>query len=102
MKVDGARAVVIGLGRSGVAAARLLANRGARVVAADSSRREKLSKEALSLEGIGVELAPGSHGESALANADFAVISPGVPSFAALAAFEKSGREAIGEMELAS
>jgi UDP-N-acetylmuramoylalanine--D-glutamate ligase len=102
MKVDGARAVVIGLGRSGVAAARLLANKGARVVAADSSGREKLSKEALSLESMGIELAPGSHGESALALADLAVVSPGVPSFAALEAFEKSGREVIGEMELAS
>jgi UDP-N-acetylmuramoylalanine--D-glutamate ligase len=102
MNLKGRRAVVIGLGRSGVAAARLLLGKGASVVAADASPREKFSKEARALELIGIELAPSSHGEAALANADLAVISPGVPSFAALESFEKSGREVIGEMELAS
>ncbi|HVY46317.1 MAG TPA: UDP-N-acetylmuramoyl-L-alanine--D-glutamate ligase [Minicystis sp.] len=102
MQVDGRRAVVIGLGRSGVAAARLLLAKGARVVAADASPREKFSKDALALEAEGAELAPGSHGEAALSAADFVVVSPGVPSFAALVDFERSGREVIGEMELAS
>jgi UDP-N-acetylmuramoylalanine--D-glutamate ligase len=102
MDVKGKRAVVIGLGRSGVAAARLLLGKGASVVAADAAPREKFSREARALELIGIELAPGSHGEAAFAGADLVVISPGVPSFPALEAFEKSGREVIGEMELAS
>src|SRR5262245_58176821 len=102
MNVRGKRVVVIGLGRSGVAAARLLLSNGAEVVGVDAAPRDKLSKDALSLQRYGAEIEPKSHGEGALPYADFAVISPGVPSFAALEVFEKSGREVISEMELAS
>jgi UDP-N-acetylmuramoylalanine--D-glutamate ligase len=103
MKLSGARVVVVGLGRSGVASARLLAAKGATVVAADTAPRENFSQAALDLEThLHVELAPGSNGEAALASADLCVVSPGVPSFPELEAFEKSGREVIGELELAS
>jgi hypothetical protein len=51
MDVSGRTAVVVGLGRSGVAAASLLLDRGARVVAADALLREKASPAALALGG---------------------------------------------------
>src|SRR4051812_44667737 len=102
MDVRKRTAVVIGLGRSGVAAARLLLAKGARVVATDASAREKLSAEALGLEKLGARLAVGGHDMAAFEGADFAVISPGVPSFPALDAFERTGREVIGELELGS
>ncbi|MFT3771158.1 MAG: UDP-N-acetylmuramoyl-L-alanine--D-glutamate ligase [Minicystis sp.] len=102
MDVNGKTAVVIGLGRSGVAAANLLLGRGARVVANDSGARKKLSPEAIALEAKGATIVAGGHPESMFAGADFVVISPGVPSFPALEAFEKSGREVIGELELSS
>lgn len=95
-------AIVIGLGRSGVAAASLLLARGARVIATDAAPREKLSPEALALAQKGAEIVAGGHPEEIFARADLVIISPGVPSFPALEAFEKSGREVIGEMELAS
>lgn len=96
------RAIVIGLGRSGVAAANLLLDRGARVVATDAAPRERLSEAAIALEKRGAELALGGHDPAIFALADLVVISPGVPSFPALEAFEARGGEVIGEMELAS
>ena len=54
------------------------------------------------LEENGVELVLGGHPETLFANADFAVVSPGVPAFPALRAFESSGHEVIGELELRS
>jgi UDP-N-acetylmuramoylalanine--D-glutamate ligase len=102
MDVSGKTAIVIGLGRSGIAAADLLLARGAKVIASDSAPRERASAAALGLEAKGAELALGGHPDAIFARADFVVISPGVPSFPALDAFEASGREVIGEMELAS
>jgi UDP-N-acetylmuramoylalanine--D-glutamate ligase len=102
MDVRGKTAIVIGLGRSGVAAARLLLARGATVSANDAAPLEKWSEDARALEEAGAALVPGGHHHADFANADFVVISPGVPSFAALDAFEATGREVIGEMELAS
>jgi UDP-N-acetylmuramoylalanine--D-glutamate ligase len=102
MDVAGKTAVVVGLGRSGVAAATLLLDRGARVVATDVTPRERASAAAIALEERGATLAFGGHPDAIFAGADFVVVSPGVPSFPALEAVERSGREVIGELELAS
>jgi len=102
MDVQGKRAIVVGLGRSGVAAARLLLARGARVTGTDAAVRERLSQDALALESAGAVLSVGGHDPALFAAADLVVISPGVPSFAALEDFEQRGGEVIGEMELAA
>ena len=102
MDLRGRSAVVIGLGRSGVAAANLLLARGARVCVTDASPRDQLGDAAIALENKGAELVAGGHPEAIFARADLVIISPGVPSFPALERFEQSGREVIGEMELAS
>jgi UDP-N-acetylmuramoylalanine--D-glutamate ligase len=102
MDVSGRTAVVVGLGRSGVAAASLLLDRGARVVATDAAPREKTSAAALALADRGATLALGGHSDALFETADLAVISPGVPSFPAIEAFERRGHEVIGEVELAS
>ncbi len=94
--------LVIGLGRSGIAAARLCLSKGARVTVTDSAPRERLSKNALTLETEGVTIVAGGHPDSLFDGLDLVVISPGVPSFAALDAWERAGGEVIGEMELAS
>jgi UDP-N-acetylmuramoylalanine--D-glutamate ligase len=100
--LSGRKAVVVGLGRSGVAAARLLLARGAEVVAADAAPRARLSLDALALEGAGALLTAGDHAPDALARADLVVISPGVPPFPALDEVERRGGEVVGELELAS
>ncbi|WP_052376392.1 UDP-N-acetylmuramoyl-L-alanine--D-glutamate ligase [Chondromyces apiculatus] len=98
----GRKAVVVGLGRSGVSAARLLLGRGAEVIANDAAPRERLSAEARALEGEGARLVTGGHDEGLFAGAELVVVSPGVPPFPALDAFERGGGEVIGELELAS
>jgi UDP-N-acetylmuramoylalanine--D-glutamate ligase len=102
MDVRGMSAVVVGLGRSGVAAARLLIARGARVTANDGAPIERLSAEARALLAEGAALAAGGHDPALFARADLVVVSPGVPAFPALLDVERSGREVIGELELAS
>jgi UDP-N-acetylmuramoylalanine--D-glutamate ligase len=102
MELKEKTAIVVGLGRSGVAAANLLLARGARVIATDAAPLDKLSREALALAEKGAEIIAGGHPAEMFARADLVIMSPGVPSFPALEPFEKSGREVIGEMELAS
>ena len=70
------RALVIGLARSGRAAAAALARRGVHVVAADRST----DVDAGRLGDIGVELRLGTEEEALLAGVDLVVKSPGVPA----------------------
>jgi len=98
--VAGRRVVVVGAARSGIAAARLLAARGAHVALADT--RAQIA-EADELRGLGVELVLGPHDAAAFGRADLVVLSPGVP--AGQEVFEgarRRGVPVIGEMELAS
>jgi UDP-N-acetylmuramoylalanine--D-glutamate ligase len=101
MRVEGTQAVVIGLGRSGRAAARLLAERGARVRVLDRDPGAGGRTEARELEALGVRVECGPHGREALGAADLLVLSPGVPLDAgpAVEARER-GVPVLGELEL--
>ena len=99
LNLSGKRVVVVGLGKSGVAAAKLCLARGARVTGTDSASEEKVSAEA---KALGVELALGGHAAAQLETADLIVVSPGVPSLPELSQAELAGVEVIGELELAS
>jgi UDP-N-acetylmuramoylalanine--D-glutamate ligase len=97
----GRTVAVVGLGRSGVAAARLVRRLGARVLASDSNARASLSADARQLEGDGCRLWDGGHPAAAFADADLVVVSPGVPlSLPALAPVKARGVPIIGELEL--
>jgi len=77
----GRRAVVLGLARSGVAAARFLADAGATVTAYDRRGPDELAREVAALEGRPVTLALGVEPATAaalLAAADVVVTSPSV------------------------
>ena len=91
--------IVVGLGSSGCAAARLLERLGARVIATDANVREALSPEARKLTA---ELVLGGHEGVDFSGADLVVVSPGVPSFPALERAAAAGVEVIGEIELAN
>ena len=93
------RVVVVGAARSGVAAAELLAKRGAAVMLTDL-RPAIESADALRASGVALEL--GSHRPESFARADLVVVSPGVPpEHPALQAARERGVEVIGELELA-
>ena len=70
------RALVVGLARSGLAAAAALARRGVQVVAADRSP----DVDAGRLGGLGVELRLGTEEEALLEGVELVVKSPGVPA----------------------
>lgn len=92
---------VMGLARSGVAAARLIRRLGGRVLASDSGVRESLSAEARALEHLGCALWTGGHPDAAFAGADLVVVSPGVPlELPALEVARARGVPVIGELEL--
>jgi UDP-N-acetylmuramoylalanine--D-glutamate ligase len=92
--------VVVGAARSGVAAAELLARRGARVTLTDL--RDAIA-EAGRLEAAGVTLELGGHRAATLAAADLVVLSPGVPlRQPAVDPARAAGVPVIGEIELAS
>lgn len=95
------RAVVVGLGLSGIAACRLLASLGAKVVATDSKKPEAVSPEVEALAAAGITLVLGGHEAARMSEADLVVISPGVPSFPELEAAERAGVRIWGEVELA-
>ena len=96
MKVDGARAVVVGMARSGVAAVELLVEQGARVTAVDQSAVTNPK-----LVELGVSVQPQE--AAAFDGADLVVLSPGVPADLDLAEQARQrGVPVIGDLELAS
>jgi UDP-N-acetylmuramoylalanine--D-glutamate ligase len=97
----GKRVIVVGLGKSGLAAARLCLRRGATVVATDGKPRDALSPEALALESMGATLVVGGHAGARMSEADLVVVSPGVPPLPEIAAAEAGGVPVWGEVELA-
>jgi UDP-N-acetylmuramoylalanine--D-glutamate ligase len=98
-QVSGRRVLVVGAARSGIAAAHLLARRGARVTLADV--KPELPDEA-GFADAGVELRLGPHDPALFAAADLIVLSPGVPlRQPALARARRARVPIIGEVELA-
>ena len=98
--VAGRRVVVVGAARSGVAAAELLARKGARVTLTET--RASIDA-APSLREAGVDLELGGHRQETLAAADLVVVSPGVPLEQPVFDAARTRRvEIIGELEMAS
>jgi UDP-N-acetylmuramoylalanine--D-glutamate ligase len=94
------RVTVVGAARSGVAAAKLLVDRGARVTL--SEVRAEVP-EADALRKIGVAIEAGGHKPETFTSADLVVISPGVPAEQpAIEAARDRRVPIIGEIELAS
>jgi UDP-N-acetylmuramoylalanine--D-glutamate ligase len=89
--------LVVGLARSGLAAAAALAGRSVQVVAADRS----LGVDACRLDGLGVELRLGTEEEALLEGVELVVKSPGVPAESPLVAGARSrGIPVWSEVEL--
>ncbi|NOT25381.1 MAG: UDP-N-acetylmuramoyl-L-alanine--D-glutamate ligase [Acidobacteria bacterium] len=98
--VRGRRVVVVGAARSGIAAAELLAKRGARVMLTE---QRPAFDGADHLRATGVEIEAGGHKEATLESADLIVASPGVPlENPVFDGARRRGVEMIGELELAS
>ncbi len=94
------RVLVVGLGKSGIAAARFLKRQGARVTVSDS-RPAALIAELSPLLDEGIMVEAGSHGLLTFRRQDLIVVSPGVPqTVPELRTVRSLGIRVIGELEL--
>jgi UDP-N-acetylmuramoylalanine--D-glutamate ligase len=97
------RVLVVGLGKSGVASALFLKERGARVTVSDTKSPDQLREEIPVLLDHGIAVETGGHGERTFRGQDLIVVSPGVPVDAPpLVQARASGEPVIGEIELAA
>lgn len=70
--------VVVGMARSGLAAATMLSERGARVFVSDAAPAGKLTSPIAELDRRQIRYEAGGHNPSCLDGADFVITSPGV------------------------
>lgn len=102
MEYNGKKALVCGMARSGIAAAKLLNRLGASVTLQDMKKREEISADVLALEGEGIVLYTGANPDEIACAQDLIVLSPGIPcDLPFIAAAENAGIEVISEVELA-
>jgi UDP-N-acetylmuramoylalanine--D-glutamate ligase len=98
---EGSRALVVGLARSGGAAAKLLLAHGCHVRGVDRRRADELQSSVQELEGLGVEFRFGSMEPRELEDRNLVVVSPGVPlTLPILTEAERRGIPIVSEVEL--
>ena len=103
MELWNRKSLVVGMGRSGLDAARFLKLRGASVTVSDQVPESQASDGAGILREMGIHLEFGGHNPDSFTQADLIVISPGVPhTIAAIQAAREKGVPVLGEIELAS
>ena len=97
-----AEVAILGLGRSGAAAAKLLLADGMRVYVSDSGSVVHLEDVARQLRDIGAAVDTGGHDLARIARASKVVASPGIdPSAPAIAAARDAGVPLVSEIEIA-
>jgi len=103
MELKGKRVLVVGLGKSGLAAALFLRRRGAQVTVSDVRSAEALAKDIPALLDEGIMVETGGHGLLTFRRQDLIVVSPGVPlDTSELTQAKSFGIPIIGELELAA
>jgi UDP-N-acetylmuramoylalanine--D-glutamate ligase len=103
MELKGKKVLVVGLGKSGLAAALFLRRRGAQVTVSDLRSAQALGKEIPSLLEAGIAVEAGGHGLLTFRRQDLIVVSPGVPlNTPELVQVRNLGLPVIGELELAA
>ena len=101
-RYSGKRVLVVGMARSGVAAAKLLHQAGAKVVINDNKTAEQLGDALQPLQGLDIEYALGCPAAECLAGLDAMIISPGIPDTAGFVVKAKEmGIYVTGELEMA-
>jgi UDP-N-acetylmuramoylalanine--D-glutamate ligase len=93
---------VIGLGKSGLSVARLLARQGLKVYASDAGDGAAVREAAIELASAGISAEAGRHDLTRIAHAAAVVVSPGVPPDAPpLRAARGAGVPVFSEIEIA-
>jgi UDP-N-acetylmuramoylalanine--D-glutamate ligase len=100
--VRGKKVLVLGIGASGTAAAKLLVREGAVVSCSDLSEADDARRRASRLEAVGCRIELGRHTERFARGAEMVVISPGIdPSLPFVREMALRGVPVLSEIELA-
>ena len=103
MELKNKRVLVVGLGKSGLAAALFLRDRGARVTVSDTRSAGALGDQIPALLDAGIMVEAGGHGLLTFRRQDLIIVSPGVPlDTPEVKQAVQLGLTVIGELELAS
>ena len=103
MDLHGEKVAVIGLGASGVAAARLAAQKGGDVYVSDTRTDDAVAARGADLRAEGIDVELGGHDTERVAEAGVVVASPGIPPDApVLVSLAERGVRWISEPELAA
>jgi len=98
----GRRIAVVGMARTGLAAAPVLRDLGAQVLLSDSGDRAALGDRLTEAEALGVEVRVGAGPEEALDEAEIVIPSPGIPADAPVFSLARQrGLPILSEIEVA-
>ena len=93
--------VVVGLGKTGIAITRFLAQHGGKVTVSETSPLEKLKDRIRALKNINFTIETSGHQKETFLSADYIVVSPGIPlNLAVLNIARNKGIPIIGELDL--
>ena len=103
MNIEGKRILVVGLGRTGLALARFLKTKAARVTVTDTATEKELKSNVQLLSDMGIHMELGQHQAASFTTADLILLSPGVPhTLEPLQKGREKGIPVLGELEFAS
>ena len=101
MEIRDKNIVVLGAARSGLAAAELALNLGARVFVSDNAVEKTMLKQINKLKGLGIPFEFGGH-SNRVYSADTVVLSPGIPQTTAVVqSIRQKGIPILSEIEFA-
>ncbi len=102
MDFSGKKVLIIGAGKSGIAAARLLMDENAEVILYDDKKQDETELKNKIGEGFNGKLEFENLSEGSAENLDYLILSPGVPIDSPLVLrLKKDNVKVIGEVELA-
>jgi UDP-N-acetylmuramoylalanine--D-glutamate ligase len=103
LEIANKKALVVGLGISGIETVAFLKKRGAAVIATDTASENELEASMNRLYSMGIPCELGSHHMDTFLSSDFIIVSPGVPTtIPPITAAMEKGIPVLGELELAS
>ncbi|MEW5795126.1 MAG: UDP-N-acetylmuramoyl-L-alanine--D-glutamate ligase [Candidatus Zixiibacteriota bacterium] len=101
-RIRGRKVGIVGMARSGMAAAKLVQTLGGRPFVSDSAPLEKVSSQCAELKNLGIPFEVGGHTERLLA-CDYIVVSPGaLLTIPILTQARDTGLPIFSELEIAS
>ena len=102
MELQGKKVLVVGLARTGLATARFLKTKGARVTTTETKPKKEMKGPIKELRGLDISMEWGGHREKTFLDQDLVVLSPGVPpGLEPIQKALKKGIQVISEIELA-